>query len=314
MAGTTIAAIEAVCGGIVVRAMPNTPAAIGRGITVAVAAKNVSADQRAVADALLRATGAVEWVDDESLMDAVTAVSGSGPAYVFLLAEELARAGIEAGLPAELATRLARETVAGSGELLHRSELASATLRQNVTSPGGTTAAALEVLMGKRRHAAAADARGRRRNAALEGIGEVISYLIRHPEERTTSPARRMRTKSSRSPPRSLGFDLSARQDDGAIYYPGPNRLLNASTLTRPRAWRPSPMRRLLSKASTAKRITRRSTAITRAVVRTVAPTGVAARWRMSTSVPTVTQPDSRKALVASADAISISRIIIGVA
>jgi pyrroline-5-carboxylate reductase len=128
--------------------MPNTPAAIGRGITVAVAAKSVSAAQRAIADALLRATGSVEWVDKESLMDAVTAVSGSGPAYVFLLAEELARAGIAAGLPAELATKLARETVAGSGELLHRSELASATLRQNVTSPGGTTAAALDVLMG----------------------------------------------------------------------------------------------------------------------------------------------------------------------
>jgi pyrroline-5-carboxylate reductase len=148
MAGTTIAALEEVCGGRVVRAMPNTPAAIGRGITVAVAAKNVSAAQRTTADALLRATGLVEWVDDESLMDAVTAVSGSGPAYVFLLAEELARAGVEAGLPAELATKLARQTVAGSGELLHRSELTSATLRQNVTSPGGTTAAALEVLMG----------------------------------------------------------------------------------------------------------------------------------------------------------------------
>jgi len=149
MAGATIASIEAVCGGMVVRAMPNTPAAIGRGITVAVAANQVSASQRAVADALLRATGSVEWIDDESLMDAVTAVSGSGPAYIFLLAEELARAGVEAGLPAELATRLARETVAGSGELLHRSELSSATLRQNVTSPGGTTAAALEVLMAK---------------------------------------------------------------------------------------------------------------------------------------------------------------------
>ena len=148
MAGTTIASIGAACGGSVVRAMPNTPAAIGRGITVAVAAKNVSAAQRAVADALLRATGSVEWVDDESLMDAVTAVSGSGPAYIFLLAEELARAGVEAGLPQELATKLARETVAGSGELLHRSDTPSATLRQNVTSPGGTTAAALEVLMG----------------------------------------------------------------------------------------------------------------------------------------------------------------------
>jgi len=148
MAGTTIASIAAVCGGSVVRAMPNTPAAIGRGITVAVAAKNVSAGQRAVADALLRATGSVEWVADEGLMDAVTAVSGSGPAYIFLLAEELARAGVEAGLPQELASNLARETVAGAGELLHRSELSSATLRQNVTSPGGTTAAALEVLMG----------------------------------------------------------------------------------------------------------------------------------------------------------------------
>jgi pyrroline-5-carboxylate reductase len=149
MAGTTIASIEQVCGGMVVRAMPNTPAAIGRGITVAVAAGDVSPAQRAVADALLRATGSVEWTSDESLMDAVTAVSGSGPAYIFLLAEELARAGVEAGLPAELATRLARETVSGSGELLHRSELASTTLRQNVTSPGGTTAAALEVLMAK---------------------------------------------------------------------------------------------------------------------------------------------------------------------
>jgi pyrroline-5-carboxylate reductase len=149
MAGTPIASLQEVCGGSVVRAMPNTPAAIGRGITVAVAARNVSAAQRAIADALLRATGSVEWVDQESLMDAVTAVSGSGPAYVFLLAEELARAGVEAGLPEQLATKLARETVAGSGELLHRSDLGSATLRQNVTSPGGTTAAALEVLMAK---------------------------------------------------------------------------------------------------------------------------------------------------------------------
>lgn len=149
MAGVTIASIEEICGGAVVRAMPNTPAAIGRGITVAVAANSVSADQRAAADALLRATGSVEWIDEEALMDAVTAVSGSGPAYVFLLAEELAKAGVAAGLPQHLATRLARETVSGSGELLHRSELESAVLRQNVTSPGGTTAAALQVLMGE---------------------------------------------------------------------------------------------------------------------------------------------------------------------
>lgn len=148
MAGTTIAALQEVVGGAVVRAMPNTPAAIGRGITVAVPAPDVSAAQRATADALLRATGAVEWVEDEALMDAVTAVSGSGPAYVFLLAEELARAGVAAGLPEALATKLARDTVSGAGELLHRSELSAATLRQNVTSPGGTTAAALSVLMG----------------------------------------------------------------------------------------------------------------------------------------------------------------------
>ncbi len=148
MAGATIAAIREVCRGAVVRAMPNTPAAIGRGITVAVANTTVSAAQRTVADALLRAAGSVEWIDDETLMDAVTAVSGSGPAYVFLLAEQLARAGVEAGLPPGLATRLARETVAGAGELLHRSDLDPATLRQNVTSPGGTTAAALAVLMG----------------------------------------------------------------------------------------------------------------------------------------------------------------------
>ncbi|MFZ5732757.1 MAG: pyrroline-5-carboxylate reductase [Pseudomonadota bacterium] len=148
MAGTTIASLEKVCGGAVVRAMPNTPAAVGRGITVAVPAKGVTADQRTTADALLRATGGVEWVDDEALMDAVTAVSGSGPAYVFLLAEELAKAGVAAGLPQHLAMRLARETVSGSGELLRQSDLESAVLRQNVTSPGGTTAAALGVLMG----------------------------------------------------------------------------------------------------------------------------------------------------------------------
>lgn len=147
MAGKPIAALSEQLGGHVVRAMPNTPAAIGRGITVAVAAGNVTPAQRSIADALLRATGGVEWVDDEALIDAVTAVSGSGPAYVFLLAEELARAGVEAGLPEALAMTLARATVAGSGELLHRSDLDAATLRKNVTSPGGTTAAALEVLM-----------------------------------------------------------------------------------------------------------------------------------------------------------------------
>lgn len=131
-----------------VRAMPNTPASIGRGMTVAVANAQASASQRDLADRLLGATGAIEWVTDEALLDAVTAVSGSGPAYVFLLTECLARAGIAAGLPPALAARLARETVAGAGELMHRSPLEPATLRQNVTSPGGTTAAALDVLMG----------------------------------------------------------------------------------------------------------------------------------------------------------------------
>jgi pyrroline-5-carboxylate reductase len=134
--------------GALVRAMPNTPAAIGRGITVAMAL-NANAAQRGLADRLLAATGAVEWIDDETLMDAVTAVSGSGPAYVFLLTEALARAGVAAGLPPPLAGKLARETVAGSGELMHRSALDAAALRENVTSPGGTTAAALAVLMAK---------------------------------------------------------------------------------------------------------------------------------------------------------------------
>jgi pyrroline-5-carboxylate reductase len=133
----------------VVRTMPNTPAAIGRGITVAVGNARVSAAQRNFADRLLAATGAVEWITDEALMDAVTAVSGSGPAYVFLLAEALARAGVAAGLPEELAARLARATVAGSGELLNTAPEDAATLRRNVTSPGGTTAAALDVLMSK---------------------------------------------------------------------------------------------------------------------------------------------------------------------
>jgi pyrroline-5-carboxylate reductase len=134
----------------IVRAMPNTPAAIGRGISVAVANRYVSANQRKLASDLLAAIGKVEWVTDERLMDAVTALSGSGPAYVFLLAEAMTHAGIAAGLSPALASRLASETVAGSGELLHRAPLNAAMLRQNVTSPGGTTAAALKVLMAPR--------------------------------------------------------------------------------------------------------------------------------------------------------------------
>jgi pyrroline-5-carboxylate reductase len=148
MAGKTLGFLQAgLPKAAIVRAMPNTPAAIGRGITVAVPNAAVTAGQKARANSLLAASGAVEWISDEALMDAVTAVSGSGPAYIFLLAETLAKAGVAAGLPEALAAKLARDTVSGAGELLHRSPLDPATLRKNVTSPGGTTAAALEVLM-----------------------------------------------------------------------------------------------------------------------------------------------------------------------
>lgn len=152
LAGKTIANIAARLPGAsaMVRAMPNTPAAIGRGITGVAASPAVTPRQRQMADALLGAVGAVEWLSNESLIDAVTAVSGSGPAYVFLLAESLARAGEAAGLPADLAARLARATIEGSGELMRLSpDVAPSKLRENVTSPGGTTAAALGVLMGE---------------------------------------------------------------------------------------------------------------------------------------------------------------------
>jgi pyrroline-5-carboxylate reductase len=149
MAGRTLGFLESVLppATAIVRTMPNTPAAIGRGITVAVGNAHVTPAQKELADRLLAATGAVEWITDEAHMDAVTAVSGSGPAYVFLLAEALARAGVAAGLPEPLAEKLARLTVAGSGELLNNMPEDTATLRRNVTSPGGTTAAALAVLM-----------------------------------------------------------------------------------------------------------------------------------------------------------------------
>jgi pyrroline-5-carboxylate reductase len=128
--------------------MPNTPAAIGRGITVAVANAHVTAAQKALAGELLAAAGEVVWVSDESLLDPATAVSGSGPAYVFLLTECLAEAGRAAGLGADLAERLARATVTGAAALMAQSDLSAAALRQNVTSPGGTTAAALDILGG----------------------------------------------------------------------------------------------------------------------------------------------------------------------
>jgi pyrroline-5-carboxylate reductase len=148
-AGKTIAVFERHLGAdaAIVRTMPNTPAAVRRGITVACANAHVSAAQRTLCQGLLEAVGEVAWVDDEALLDPVTAVSGSGPAYVFLLIECLAEAGVAAGLPADLAQRLARATVIGSGELARLSAESAAQLRKNVTSPGGTTAAALEVLM-----------------------------------------------------------------------------------------------------------------------------------------------------------------------
>ncbi|MSO69965.1 MAG: pyrroline-5-carboxylate reductase [Alphaproteobacteria bacterium] len=147
-AGRTIGSFAKTLGPVsIVRAMPNTPAAIGRGITVACPGAGVSPAMRERATTLLAAVGEVAWVEDEALMDAVTAVSGSGPSYVFLMIETLAAAGVEAGLPAPLAARLALVTVAGAGALAQDSGTDPAELRRNVTSPGGTTQAALEVLM-----------------------------------------------------------------------------------------------------------------------------------------------------------------------
>ncbi len=150
-AGTTMAALAAPFDGKnprIIRAMPNTPAMVQRGITVCVANEQVNDRQREAVTQALSAIGDVEWVGDETLMDAVTGVSGSGPAYVFHLAEALAEAGAAAGLPPFLAAKLANATVSGAGELMRQSDLSPAVLRENVTSPNGTTAAALDVLMG----------------------------------------------------------------------------------------------------------------------------------------------------------------------
>ena len=148
-AGKTIAYFEDRLGAeaAIVRAMPNTPAAVGRGITVVCANAHARHGQVERCEGLLEAVGEVARIGDEGLMDAVTAVSGSGPAYVFLLAECMAEAGAEAGLPAELSDKLARATVAGAGELLRQASESASLLRKNVTSPGGTTAAALEILI-----------------------------------------------------------------------------------------------------------------------------------------------------------------------
>jgi pyrroline-5-carboxylate reductase len=152
LAGKTIANLKARLPevGPVVRAMPNTPAAIGRGVTAAYASPDVNAQQRRWSERLFGVVGAFHWLEDEAAIDAVTAISGSGPAYVFALTEALAAAAERLGLPAELAMSLARGTVEGSGELMRRESATSpATLRRNVTSPGGTTAAALAVLQGE---------------------------------------------------------------------------------------------------------------------------------------------------------------------
>ena len=148
MAGIPTARLAAALGPApLVRAMPNTPAAIRRGITVAFAGPGVAPAQHTLAHTLLAAVGEVAWVTDEALIDPVTAISGGGPAYVFLLAELLEQAGLDHGLPADLARQLARTTIAGAGALMHASPDSAATLRINVTSPAGTTERALAVLM-----------------------------------------------------------------------------------------------------------------------------------------------------------------------
>jgi pyrroline-5-carboxylate reductase len=168
-AGKTLAQLEAGLGegAAVVRAMPNTPAAIGQGITALVANAAVTPEQRALCEELLAAVGATAWLDDERDMDAVTAVSGSGPAYVFLLIECLERAGVEAGLPPELARRLALATVAGAGAYAAAAAEPAAELRRRVTSPGGTTQAALEVL------------------GAERGLADLISRAVRAAAKRS---------------------------------------------------------------------------------------------------------------------------------
>lgn len=149
MAGRTVAGLSALLGpgARVVRAMPNTPAAVRQGFTVGFAGPGVDGAQRSLCDALLAAIGEAAWVEEEGMIDAVTAVSGGGPAYVFLLAEVMEQAALAEGLPADLARRMARATVAGSGALLGASDQDAAALRRAVTSPKGTTERALAVLM-----------------------------------------------------------------------------------------------------------------------------------------------------------------------
>jgi len=150
-AGRTLAALSRALpsGTAVVRAMPNVAASVGRSMTAACANEAVTRDQALECTMLLEAIGDVMWIEDETQLDAITAISGSGPAYVFLLAECLEEAGRAAGLDAALARQLARATVEGAGELLTRSDLSPRELREKVTSPQGVTAAALQILMGE---------------------------------------------------------------------------------------------------------------------------------------------------------------------
>jgi pyrroline-5-carboxylate reductase len=149
LAGLTVERLSTLLGHTnpVVRAMPNTPAAIGQGMTVAIAGPGVTSAQLQLCDALLQASGELAWLHDEALIDPITSVSGCGPAYVFLLAELLEQSGLALGIPPALARQLARQTVAGAGALLAASEEDSAQLRRNVTSPNGVTERALAVLM-----------------------------------------------------------------------------------------------------------------------------------------------------------------------
>ena len=149
-AGTTLKNLRAGLGdAAIVRSIPNTPAQVSRGVTVAIANGKVDKSGRALVTELLEAIGDVIWVDKEGLIDSATAVSGSGPAYVFHMVEALAAAAGASGFDKAAAGRLARATVVGAGELLHQSDLPAETLRRNVTSPKGTTEAALKILMGK---------------------------------------------------------------------------------------------------------------------------------------------------------------------
>lgn len=173
-AGTTIATLAAMLPGPtpIIRSMPNTPAAIGAGMLVNCANAAVTPEARALATRLLAAGGEVAWIDDEGLMDAVTAVSGSGPAYVFHFIECLAKAGVEMGLPADLASRMAVQTVMGAGRLAAEAAEDPGTLRQQVTSPGGTTAAGLGVLM------------------ADGGLGPLLTETVRAARDRGAALAR----------------------------------------------------------------------------------------------------------------------------